>query len=327
MFGYEDIELGLRLHHAGLRLLYEPRARVSHVHRYDMSSIERRFRLVGGGEYLMVRKHPDFPPFFLQKFRSRRRVAPFSPWPWLVDYVPARARRLRRMAESRADAWYSKRLAAPFVAGWLAAQELEEEQMAVERYDHVASERLAEQRWLGDVLPLVSARARVLAAGCSPTIGRELIAAGYQLTFAVADDGSAELVQRRLGRRQLSAPVLPVGGLEESSTFDVALAFRIDEVEAGADLLDVAERRSSLVAASFDAASARAGDILERATRRGIVIQRHDADGTVLVVYRGQRPPERVDSSTKGRVWRRLGRRRPWVPFPKLAQSAPGPAR
>jgi hypothetical protein len=61
-FGYEDIELGLRLHNAGFRLLSEPNARVAHVHRYEWPAIERRFRLVGGGEYLMVRKHPDFPP-------------------------------------------------------------------------------------------------------------------------------------------------------------------------------------------------------------------------------------------------------------------------
>jgi glycosyltransferase involved in cell wall biosynthesis len=337
LFGYEDIELGLRLHHAGLRLLYEPRARVSHVHRYDLPAIERRFRLVGGGEYLMVRKHPDFPPYFLQKFRSRRRVPPFSPWPWLVDHVPARARRARRGAEVRADAWYSKRLAAPFVAGWLAAEELEEEQVAVDRYEHVAAERLAEQRWLGEVLPLLSPGAAVLGAGCSTTIGRELTAAGYRLTFAVADGEAAKLVQRRLEWRGLSAPVVPVVNLEASSAFEASLAFRVDRLATGRALLEAAERHSALVAASFGAPSAEgptaepgcsAREVLERAKRGGIVLRLQDEDGTALVIYRGQRPLGHVDRRVR-RLFRdvahsaarRLGQRRPWVPFPRPAPS------
>jgi glycosyltransferase involved in cell wall biosynthesis len=328
LFGYEDIELGLRMHHAGLRLLYEPRARVSHVHRYDLPAIERRFRLVGGGEYLMVRKHPDFAPFFLQRFLSRRRVAPFSPWPWVVDYVPSRLRGLRRAAEMRADAWYSKRLVAPFVAGWLAAEELDELGEPAGRYEAVASERLAEQRWLGDVLRLVAPGATVLAAACSTTIGRELLAAGYRVTFAVADDEAAERVRRRLEPRLLSAPVIPVDRLDGSSTFDVALAFRVDRVQAAGELLEAAERQSALVAASF--AEPAEGGVLPRATRGGTVLQLHDDDGTVLVVYRGARPGARVDRPVLLRLReagarqaaRRRGRRRPWVPVPRVAPAA-----
>jgi hypothetical protein len=245
---------------------------------------------------------------------------------------------VRRGAELRADAWYSKRLAAPFVAGWLAAEELEEEQMAVDRYEHVASERLAEQRWLGDVLPLLSRGAAVLGAGCSPTIGRELVAAGYRLTFAVEDGEAAGLVQRRLERRGLSAPVVPVGSLEASSMFEASLAFRIDRVATGRALLDVAERHSALVAASFGGAlsdetaaapgsvgGCSPGEVLERAKRRGIVLQLHDEDGTTLVVYRGQGPLGQVDRPVQRQLReavarcaaRRLGRRRPWVPFPR----------
>jgi glycosyltransferase involved in cell wall biosynthesis len=330
VFGYEDIELGLRLHHAGLRLLYEPRARVSHVHRYDWPAIERRFRLVGGGEYLMVRKHSDFPPFFLQKLAGRRRVAPFSPWPWLVDYVPARPLRMRRGAEVRADAWYSKRLAPPFVAGWLAAEELEEDHMSVDRYAQVAAERLVEQRWLGDVLPLVSPGATLLVgAGCSPTIGRELVAAGYRVTFAVEDADAAGRVQRRLERRGLHAPITLVGSLDTSSKFDAAVAFRIDGVVGGRALLDAAERHSALVAATFDNSSAEGRDVQGRARRRGIVLELQDGDGSELVVYRGQQPVPPVDRLLRRRLReavarsaaRRLGRRRPWVPFPKPAPA------
>jgi GT2 family glycosyltransferase len=326
LFGYEDIELGLRLHHAGFRLLYAPEARVSHVHRYDWPAIEGRFRLVGGGEYLMMRKHPDFPPFFLQKFRSRPPVAPLTPWPWLVDYVPARFPGVRRDVEKRADAWYSKRLAAPFVAGWLAAEELEEEQVGTERYAQVALERVAELRWLGEILKLVPPGASILALGCSPTIGRELVAAGYRVTFAVADDEGAARIQRRLEKRGLSAPVTRVDGFDESSTFDVALAFGVDQDGS----LDVAERHSALVAASVSDAST--SGVPERARRHGIVHQLRD-DGTELVVYRGDRQHAEVDQPLTRRLRetvaryaaRRLGRRRPWVPFPRPVSDRPAP--
>jgi hypothetical protein len=250
--------------------------------------------------------------------------------------VPVRFRRIRRDAEVRADAWYSKRLAPPFVAGWLAAEELEEEQLAVDHYEHVASERLAEQRWLGDVLHLVPPGAAVLAASCSATIGRELVAAGYHLTFAVDDAGGAGLVQRRFERRGLTAPdVVPAGSLDASLTFDAALAFRVDRAATGRALLDAAERTSALVAASFgdgsaeDAPGCSGTEVLERAGRGGIVLQLHDDDGTTLVVYRGQRPPGRVDralgrqlrEAVARRAARRLGRRRPWVPFPRPASA------
>jgi glycosyltransferase involved in cell wall biosynthesis len=328
VFGYEDIELGLRLHNAGLRLLYEPEARVSHVHRYDWPAIQRRFRLVGGGEYLMVRKHPDFPPFFLRKLQMHRPVAPFSPWPWLVDYVPADLTGIRRGAEKRADAWYSKQLVAPFVAGWLAAEELEEEQMELDQYDQVASERLAEQRWLGEILPLVARSASVLVVGCSSTIGRELVTAGYRVTFVVADDEAAVRVQRRLDKHGLSAQITLVGGLSDSSAFDVALAFRVDRVVNGRELLDAAERHSALVAASLgnDTAGVIGLELLRRAERRKVALQLQDEDGTALVIYTGDQPRSGVGRPAhrelRERIARlaaqRFGRRRPWVPRLRL---------
>jgi hypothetical protein len=323
VFGYEDIDLGLRLHHVGLRLLYEPQARVAHVHRYDWPAIERRFRLVGGGEYLMVRKHPDFPSYFLKKLRFHRPAAPLSPWPWLVDYVPARFRGLRRRAEKRADAWYATRLTPPFAAGWLAAEELEEAQLGVERYEHLASEHLAEQRWLGDVLPLVARGAAVLVLACSPSIGRELVAAGYRVTFAVEDEEATGRMRRRLERRGLTAPVVQLGELDTSSTFDAAIAFRLDESPAGRALLDVAEHHSGLVAASIGVGSVGvpSGEVLGRAKRGGMILGLSDDDGTTLVVYRGKRARGAVKGSLGHRIRetgarfaaRRFGRRRPWA--------------
>jgi hypothetical protein len=221
----------------------------------------------------------------------------------VVDYVPPRFRGLRRAVEKRADSWYSKRLAAPFLAGWLAAKELEDEHLPVDRYDDVASALLAQQRWLGDVLPLVPRGAAILAIACSHTIGRELIAAGYRLTFAASD---ADL----------------------DASFDVALAFRVDlavqndgAAEANA-LLDFAEHHSGLVAATFELGAGCERDVRRRAERHGVALELHDPDGTALVVYRTDRPLTRVDQPLPRRLReaaarlaaRRLGRRRPWEP-------------
>lgn len=324
MFGYEDIELGLRLHEAGLRLLYEPEARVWHVHRYEWPAIERRFRLVGGGEYLMVRKHPDFPPYFLRKLSLHPPVAPFSPWPWVVDYVPDRFPSLRRNSQRRADAWYSKQLAAPFIAGWLAAEELEEEALPVDRYDNVASERLAEQRWLGEILPLVPRSASILAVGCSPTIGRELVAAGYRVTFVVPGREAGARVEQRLAKHDLSAEVLQIDDLPGSAAFDLALALRVDRVPNGADVLAVAERQSALVAASFgdESAGVTGPDVVRRSQPRKVLLQLEDSDGTGLVIYTGDQPRSHVGRPAHRELReaiarlaaQRLGRRRPWVP-------------
>jgi hypothetical protein len=294
-----------------------------------MEAIQRRFRLVGGGEYLMVRKHADFAPFFLRKLLSRRRVAPFSPWPWLVDYVPRQLGGLRRTAEVRADAWYSKRLAPPLVAGWLAAEELDELGEPAARYEAVASERLAELRWLGDVLRLVPPGARVLAVSCSTTVGRELLGAGYDVTFAVANEEEAKRVRLRLERQGRSAPIVPWDELEGSPPFDVALAFRVDQVPAGGSLLETAERCSALVAVST--AAALAADVVPSARQRGILLELSDDDDTALIVYAGSRPGGPVDRSALERVRealarqaaRRGGRRRPWVPVPSATWASP----
>jgi glycosyltransferase involved in cell wall biosynthesis len=122
-FGYEDTDLGLRLGQRGLRLEYEPAARAEHLHSYRWPAVERRFELVGEGEYLMTKKHPDFPPYFLNRILSRRRAPWWAPWPWLVDLVPEGSGRLRRELEARADAWYLARLTEPFLSGWKRAAE------------------------------------------------------------------------------------------------------------------------------------------------------------------------------------------------------------
>jgi GT2 family glycosyltransferase len=327
VFGYEDTELGMRLDRAGLRLLYEPGAKVWHLHRYDWPAIERRFLLVGGGEYLMVRKHPEFTPHFLEKLTWHRRVGPLSLWPRIVDRVPRRAGRFRRGAELRADAWYSKQLAPAFMAGWLAAQELDElgEDQTAVLYEAAAAERLAELRCLGELLPLLSPGCRLLAAGCSATAALALAAAGYRLTFVAESPRQQRTVETRLEGRGLEADVPVSEDLEamaEAGRFEGAVCFHPERLPAGGAALEAAERTASMVAALFESAPTWG----EPARRRNLVHRRY-ADGSELRVYRpdGRRglphwPGRRrtVMEVAKAHAGRRLGRRA-WLPPASLA--------
>jgi glycosyltransferase involved in cell wall biosynthesis len=328
VFGYEDIELGLRLDAKGLRLLYEPAAAVRHLHRYRLADVERRFLLVGGGEYLMVRKHPEFPPFFLDRLVNRRRVTPWSLWPWLVDRVPLRFSSLRRAAEARADAWYSRRLGPSFAAGWLAAEELDHTaQWAAEgRYEELARGHLAELRWLGDVLPRVAPGARLLVAGCSPAIGRALAAAGYRLTVVVEDPARGEVVGRDFARHGLEVAVVSRGELETLAPVDAVVAFRIDCGPDWKVLLDAGDRLGALVAATGVGAGHPSAAWGPSVRGRRLALRRYQ-DGSWLVVHRGGEapptappPPPSALAVVEDYVKRTLPGR-PWMP-PRLSGAA-----
>jgi len=56
---FEDIELGLRLEQAGMRLAYDPDARVEHWHPTDLPSALRRMWAAGRGNAQLVARHPE----------------------------------------------------------------------------------------------------------------------------------------------------------------------------------------------------------------------------------------------------------------------------
>lgn len=346
VFGYEDTELGLRLDAKGLRLLYEPEAVVQHLHRYTWPAVERRFLLVGGAEYLMVRKHPEVPPHFLQKLTSHRPVSPVSLWPRLVDLVPSWAGRLRREAEERADACYSKRLAPGFVAGWLAAAELDElgEPVLDGQFEQVVSARLGEQRWLGELLPLLPRGSPLLAMGCSATLAMALADAGYDVTFVTQSPADRGVLRRRLQNRRVAGDRLAIKELEDlgaTDGFAAGLVFGSEGAGVEGPALAAAERRSALVAVSLpgrrrpDASEPNRPGGAATSIKRGrqaqgaTVLRRRYDDGSELRVYRGggprhllrgpsrSRPPVEAAKAYLGR-W--LGRR-PWVP-PNVSRPA-----
>ena len=242
-FVYEDIDLGLRLGDKGLRLLYRPEARTFHLHRYDWPSMRRRFRTIGCGEYVMTAKHPELPPYFLDRIRNRRRVAPGSPWPWLVDLVPSRPEALRRAAEERADAWYSKRLTSSFLAGWTAGAELMELRRYLgEQFDYprlvgrqgpdtprppagagepyVSTKRAMDGCYHGVVeqaAPLVAPAARVLHYGCGTgSTGLHLLREGHDVTFVDRPGPALDYLRWRLEQRGHEAVVVEVDRLDGS---------------------------------------------------------------------------------------------------------------
>jgi len=116
---YEDLDCGWRLNDRGMQLLYEPRALALHHHLYDMDALGRRFAAVALGERIMIKKHPDFVPYFHDRVRAaihRPRVS--RVWPQIVDRIPRTAGPLRRFAERRANDWYYQQVAGSFLAAW-----------------------------------------------------------------------------------------------------------------------------------------------------------------------------------------------------------------
>jgi len=55
---YEDLELGLRLHQKGMRLIYEPKALAYHWHPITLKSFTHRERIAGRSSLIFYRKHP-----------------------------------------------------------------------------------------------------------------------------------------------------------------------------------------------------------------------------------------------------------------------------
>jgi glycosyltransferase involved in cell wall biosynthesis len=70
-YGWEDIELSIRLRRRGMRLAYEPRAVAFHHHPTSLRSFAVRQRRVGSSAWVFYRKHPDLAPF-LGVFRAPR---------------------------------------------------------------------------------------------------------------------------------------------------------------------------------------------------------------------------------------------------------------
>jgi GT2 family glycosyltransferase/SAM-dependent methyltransferase len=137
IFYYEDLELGWRLSDRGMRLLYQPQALTHHLHAYDWTGLENRFRGIALGERLMGRARPSFEPFFHQRIMAAT-PSTVLPKPWAnwaehligattsraEGYIPSNRLGLAAAARHRTDISYHRRLAAPFLQAWSTADEM-----------------------------------------------------------------------------------------------------------------------------------------------------------------------------------------------------------
>ncbi len=91
---FEDIELGLRLKQAGMRLVYDPGAVVEHFHPYDLPSSLRRMRTLGRSAVLLHERVPDWPLPRRSGARHRAKAALLTP----LNMLPRVRPRLLRHA-------------------------------------------------------------------------------------------------------------------------------------------------------------------------------------------------------------------------------------
>jgi len=118
-FGYEELELAYRLNALGLRLLYNRRAVVEHLHPPTIEEWQRRMAVVAGAERRFVAEHPDVRPYFFDMFR-RAQGAPRARGRGtrLTGVVPRRVPWLGPRVWNSADAYYRQALARAFIDAW-----------------------------------------------------------------------------------------------------------------------------------------------------------------------------------------------------------------
>jgi GT2 family glycosyltransferase/2-polyprenyl-3-methyl-5-hydroxy-6-metoxy-1,4-benzoquinol methylase len=284
-FDYEDLDLGWRLHTCGMRLVYEPRAVASHLHRQDLTSIESRFESHARGERLMCQKHDWFEPWFYNRIRTHAEQPPVSRlWPMAVDLLPERIAPLRSRIEARADRWYHQRLAPRFLAAWEGERDLEELRAYLgagydERklFDHarLLDEEAAavgdagrfyrsSEQYLYDLtafamwgtkepyrrqlITLFPPGSSLLDYGCGVgSDGLRMLEAGYRVAFADFDNPSTRYLRWRLERRGLEAAIYDLDRGVPGG-FDAAYAFDvIEHVEDPFAFLAELEQRAAVV--------------------------------------------------------------------------------
>jgi GT2 family glycosyltransferase len=121
-FGYEDLDLALRMQAHGFRLLYNRAAVAEHLHPMDLAFWRRRVARIAVAERAFVALHPDFEPYFFRLFSeaaaappARRGVAR------LAGVVPRSVPVVGPRVWGSADLAYRQALAGPFLEAWGAA--------------------------------------------------------------------------------------------------------------------------------------------------------------------------------------------------------------
>lgn len=118
----EDTEFAYRASKRGMRLFYDPRARVDHLRTMSFELVTRRVRRMAAAEYELSRLHPELPPWWHGIFtqvsrRPRARGRGIA----LSRYVPRWLPWIGPRVWKSADIAYKQALAPHFLDAWEAA--------------------------------------------------------------------------------------------------------------------------------------------------------------------------------------------------------------
>jgi GT2 family glycosyltransferase len=118
-WGYEDLDLGLRLDAHGFRLVYDPDCEVEHVHEPTLDGWKQRMRIVAAAERQFVAKHPHADAYFHDRFaEAAAQPAASTRGVRLAGIVPRGLPVLGARVHFSAERWFSQQLATPFLEAW-----------------------------------------------------------------------------------------------------------------------------------------------------------------------------------------------------------------
>ena len=122
-FGYEDLDLALRMHEGeGFTLLYNRAAVAEHLHPMDLAFWRRRVARIAVSERQFAAMHPDFVPYFHGLFSRAAAARPaLRISTRVVRFVPRGLPVAGRLAWGSANGVWLQELAGPFLAAWEAA--------------------------------------------------------------------------------------------------------------------------------------------------------------------------------------------------------------
>ena len=76
-YGLEDLELGYRLENKGLRVIYNPLAKVYHVHSYNFEQFCERMRKVGRSAVIFIQIHPELKRKYIPRLMGVYKLGSF----------------------------------------------------------------------------------------------------------------------------------------------------------------------------------------------------------------------------------------------------------
>jgi GT2 family glycosyltransferase len=118
-YGYEDLDLSLRMREHGFELLYNEAALAEHLHEMDVEMWKRRVRRIARAERQFCVLHPEFEPYFFNLFRIAADAPRASGrGAFLIGRLPRRTPVLGKRAWRSADMFFRQLLAPGFLEEW-----------------------------------------------------------------------------------------------------------------------------------------------------------------------------------------------------------------